>query len=235
MGFTYLLTHIHIRMKITLLKAFVFLLFVFLQQNGLAAQNRALKGTITDAEDSSPMIGVTVLVVGTGIGTVTDLDGTYAIQVATGQTLRYSYTGYKPKEIKITNETLLDVQLIAEATALGEIVVTALGIKEEKKKLAYSIQEVKGEALQNTGRDNFIVSDDIREKVLIFNEGEMKQLELLRGLLMEERMKDTVARLESKGLPKGINVLLFGRRPIFALRQTSNSAMSLCLSVCSCL
>jgi SpoVK/Ycf46/Vps4 family AAA+-type ATPase len=59
-------------------------------------------------------------------------------------------------------------------------------------------------------RDNFIVSDDIREKVLIFNEGEMKQLELLRGLLMEERMKDTVARLESKGLPKGINVLLFG-------------------------
>ena len=59
-------------------------------------------------------------------------------------------------------------------------------------------------------RDNFIFSDDIREKVLIFNEGEMKQLELLRGLLMEERMKDTVARLESKGLPKGINVLLFG-------------------------
>ena len=158
MGFTYLLTHIHIRMKITLLKAFVFLLFVFLHQNGLAAQNRTLKGTITDADDNSPMIGVTVLVVGTGIGTVTDLDGTYAIQVATGQTLRYSYTGYKPKEIKITNETLLDVQLIAEATALGEIVVTALGIKEEKKKLAYSIQEVKGEALQNTGRDNFIVS-----------------------------------------------------------------------------
>lgn len=158
MGFTYLLTHILIRMKITLLKAFVFLLFVFLHQNGLAAQNRTLKGTITDADDNSPMIGVTVLVVGTGIGTVTDLDGTYAIQVATGQTLRYSYTGYKPKEIKITNETLLDVQLIAEATALGEIVVTALGIKEEKKKLAYSIQEVKGEALQNTGRDNFIVS-----------------------------------------------------------------------------
>ena len=158
MGFTYLLTHIIIRMKITLLKAFVFLLFVFLHQNGLAAQNRTLKGTITDADDNSPMIGVTVLVVGTGIGTVTDLDGTYAIQVATGQTLRYSYTGYKPKEIKITNETLLDVQLIAEATALGEIVVTALGIKEEKKKLAYSIQEVKGEALQNTGRDNFIVS-----------------------------------------------------------------------------
>ena len=87
-------------MKITLLKAFVFLLFVFLHQNGLAAQNRTLKGTITDADDNSPMIGVTVLVVGTGIGTVTDLDGTYAIQVATGQTLRYSYTGYKPKEIK---------------------------------------------------------------------------------------------------------------------------------------
>jgi SpoVK/Ycf46/Vps4 family AAA+-type ATPase len=59
-------------------------------------------------------------------------------------------------------------------------------------------------------KDNTIFSEDIREKVLIFNEGEMKQLELLRGLLMEERMKDTVARLESRGLPKGINVLLFG-------------------------
>jgi hypothetical protein len=85
------------------------LLFVFLHQHGLAAQNRTLKGTITDAGDSSPMIGVTFLVVGTDYGTVTDLDGTYAIQVAIGQTLRYSHTGYKPKEIKITNETLLDV------------------------------------------------------------------------------------------------------------------------------
>lgn len=144
MGFTYLLTHIHIRMKITLLKTFVFLLFVLLHQNGLTAQNRTLKGTITDADDSSPMIGVTVLVVGTGIGTVTDLDGTYSIQVAAGQTLRYSYTGYKPKEIKITNETLLDVQLIAEATALGEIVVTALGIKEEKRNSPTPFRKLKG-------------------------------------------------------------------------------------------
>ena len=59
-------------------------------------------------------------------------------------------------------------------------------------------------------RENIIFSDEIREKLLIFNEGEMKQLDLLRALLMEERMKDTVARLEAKGLPKGINVLLFG-------------------------
>jgi len=132
-GLIYLITFLLIRMKRTLLKSVVFMLVFVLSHHGLAAQNRQLKGTITDSDDNSPMIGVTILVIGTSVGTVTDLDGTYKIEVATGQTLRFSYTGYKPKEIKITNETQLDVQLNAEATALGEIVVTALGIKEEKK------------------------------------------------------------------------------------------------------
>jgi len=135
------------------------LLFTLLcAQAGLSAQARQLKGNVTDADDGTPMIGVTVLVVGAGSGTVTDLEGNYSLEVSTGQVLRFSYTGYRPREVKLANETVLDMQLNPEATALGEIVVTALGIKEEKKKLAYSIQEVKGEALQNTGRDNFIVS-----------------------------------------------------------------------------
>jgi SpoVK/Ycf46/Vps4 family AAA+-type ATPase len=59
-------------------------------------------------------------------------------------------------------------------------------------------------------RDNIIYSEDIKEKLLIFNEGEMKQLELLRGLLTEERLNETQTRLDAKGLPKGINVLLHG-------------------------
>ena len=59
-------------------------------------------------------------------------------------------------------------------------------------------------------RDNIISASEIKEKVLIFNEGEMKQLDLLRGLLAEERLKETMSRLESKNLPKGINVLLYG-------------------------
>jgi hypothetical protein len=59
-------------------------------------------------------------------------------------------------------------------------------------------------------RDNIISASEIKEKVLIFNEGEMKQLDLLRGLLAEERLKETMSRLESKNLPKGINILLYG-------------------------
>lgn len=59
-------------------------------------------------------------------------------------------------------------------------------------------------------RDNIIYSEDIKEKLLIFNEGEIKQLELLRGLLTEERLNETQTRLEAKGLPQGINVLLHG-------------------------
>jgi len=134
------------------------LLFFLIPLAGAIGQTRTISGTVTDAQDGSPLIGATVLVVGTTNGTVTDLDGKYSIQASAGQVLRFSYTGYSSKDFTVAASNAIDMQLESEATALQEIVVTALGIKEDKKKLSYSVQEVKGDQLYDTGRDNFLVS-----------------------------------------------------------------------------
>ncbi len=63
---------------------------------------------------------------------------------------------------------------------------------------------------KNKKKDNIIYAEDIRDKLLIFNEGEMKQLDLLKGLLEDKKFNSTVKRLEEKGLTKGFNVLLHG-------------------------
>ncbi|MFM8449912.1 MAG: SusC/RagA family TonB-linked outer membrane protein [Haliscomenobacter sp.] len=125
---------------------------------GLWAQAKKISGTVTDEQDGAPLIGATVLVAGTTNGTVTDLDGKYTIEAKKGQTLRFTYTGYATKELVVGDAAVIDMALESEATALDEVVVTALGIKEDKKKLSYSVQEVKGDQLYNTGRDNFLVS-----------------------------------------------------------------------------
>ena len=145
-------------MKRQLQRSSWLLLLMLIPIAGLWAQAKKISGTITDEQDGAPLIGATVLVAGTTNGTVTDLDGKYEIEASKGQTLRFTYTGYSQKEVVVGDASVINVELASEATALDEVVVTALGIKEDKKKLSYSVQEVKGEQLYNTGRDNFLVS-----------------------------------------------------------------------------
>ncbi|MCB9081196.1 MAG: carboxypeptidase-like regulatory domain-containing protein, partial [Lewinellaceae bacterium] len=100
----------------------LWLLLVFLLPAGTVwAQTRTVSGTVTDATDNSPMIGVTVQVVGTTDGTITDLDGRYQIQLPRGQTLRFSFTGYATQEVTILDQTLLDIVMDVSSTALSEV------------------------------------------------------------------------------------------------------------------
>ena len=145
-------------MKKQLQKSSWLLLMLLIPLTGVFGQGRTISGKVTDDQDGAPLIGATILVVGTTTGTVTDLDGNYQIEAAAGQVLRFTYTGYAPKEITVGSSNIIDMKLSSEATALSEIVVTALGIKEDRRKLSYSTQQVKGEDLQNTQRDNPFLS-----------------------------------------------------------------------------
>ncbi len=136
----------------------VLALFLLLPAAWLFGQERTISGRVTDTQDGSPLFGVSIQVVGTTEGTITDLDGRYSLSARRGQTLRFSYTGYTPRDIVVGDETTMNVTLSFQSEALSEVVVTALGIKEEKRKLSYSIQELKGNDLYETGRDNFLVS-----------------------------------------------------------------------------
>lgn len=106
-----------------------------------------IKGQITDAKGES-LPGVSIKVKGTAIGATTDMNGRYSINVPDGSTtLVFTYIGYITQEIAVSGRTAIDVKLEEANTALSEVVVTAFGISREKKALAYSVSEVKGEDL----------------------------------------------------------------------------------------
>mgnify|MGYP003110938834 CR=1 FL=1 len=113
------------------------------------AQEKTISGTITDS-GGLPLPGVNIIVKGTSNGTQTDFDGKYAIQVPVGQTLVYSYVGFKAEERKITALTQdLSFQLEEDAQALDEVVVTGYGIPREKKALGYAVSTLEAEAVEN--------------------------------------------------------------------------------------
>ena len=140
------------RLGVTLLFFAVMLLF-----GQLSAQN-AVTGKVTGTEDGLPLPGVSVLEQDTNNGTVTDIDGNYKITVAPNATLLFNFLGMKTQSFPVAGKTTIDVQLSGDDNALSEVVVTALGIKREKRALGYAVQEVKGEDIANTQRDNFLVS-----------------------------------------------------------------------------
>ena len=132
------------------------LLFVFLCTQ-VTAQERTITGKVISSKDNLGIPGVSVVVVGTTIGTVTDIDGNYKFNVpSTAKTIRLSSVGMKVKEIDLSASNNIDVTLDEDILKLDEVVVTALGIKTEKKRLGYSVQDVGGAEIQRTGETNVI-------------------------------------------------------------------------------
>jgi TonB-linked SusC/RagA family outer membrane protein len=122
------------------------------------SQDRQITGKVTAAEDGNPLPGVSIIVKGTTRGTSTAADGTYKISANPGTTLILSSLGYERREVKVGTQTVLDVTLSTDIKALDEVVVTALGRNEKKASLGYSVGEVKGDEINQTGRTNFLMS-----------------------------------------------------------------------------
>lgn len=113
-----------------------------------------VNGTVADA--NGPLIGATVKVVGSSTGTVTDLDGNFTVACKPGDMLEVSYIGYVTKKVKAANG--MKVVLEEDGKMIDEVVVTALGIKRERKALGYALSEVKGEELTKAKETNVINS-----------------------------------------------------------------------------
>lgn len=118
---------------------------------GSAMAQFSVSGTVTSQSDGMALPGVTVSEKGTSNGTLTDANGKFALKVASGKsTLAFSFIGMKTVEFSINNQSSLSVSMTSEDIGLDEVVVTALGIRKEKKALGYSVQDVKGDALTET-------------------------------------------------------------------------------------
>lgn len=110
-----------------------------------------ITGRIIDATGEA-LIGVSIVEKGTTNGTITDWDGNYTLNVPTGATLQFSYIGYQTVEIPVeAGKNVIDLTMKEDSEMLDEVVVTALGIKREKKMLGYAVQELKSDELNKTG------------------------------------------------------------------------------------
>lgn len=118
-------------------------------------QTAKITGVVSDAE--GPIIGASVVEKGTSNGTITDLDGRFSLDVKPGTILVISYVGYASQEVKATTGTM-KITLKEDNQMLDEVVVTALGIKRERKALGYGVAEVKGESLTKAKETNVINS-----------------------------------------------------------------------------
>lgn len=119
------------------------------------AQTMKATGVITDAS-GEPLIGATVMLKGTKRGVVTDADGRFSIDAPNGSTLVVSYVGMVTREIKVGG-TPVSVKLEG-GTALDEVVVTALGIKKDKKSLGYAVDDINAEELMKNKTANAVNS-----------------------------------------------------------------------------
>ena len=120
------------------------------------AQANRVTGVIRDAQ-GEPLIGATVKVKGTNRGTATDVDGKYSINANRGDVLVISYVGSKPMEVTVRNGGM-DIDMAANDQVLDEVVVTALGIRKDKKSLGYAVDDLKAEELMRNKSANAINS-----------------------------------------------------------------------------
>jgi len=118
-------------------------------------QRITLTGTVRDVA-GEPLPGVNVVEKGTVNGTITAVDGRYSLAVPSGATLVFSFVGFKNVEIPVRSEGRIDVVLEEETRGIDEVVVTAMGIRSEKRRLNFAVQSVNSEDLSTGRQTNFV-------------------------------------------------------------------------------
>lgn len=133
------------------LQLFTFFMLAF----SLGSMAQSVTGTVTDASDKMTLPGVNVIVQGTTVGVTTDFDGYFEIELPEGSSiLEFSFMGYVTQTVDVAGKSTADVELVVDSKALDEVVVTALGIKRDKKALGYALQEVDGKDMTEARETN---------------------------------------------------------------------------------
>ncbi len=121
------------------------------------AQEKVVSGKVTSGEDNNVLPGVNVVVKGVNKGAVTDAEGNYKVSLPAGANiLVFSYIGYLTQEMEVGTRSVVDVVMKVDARQLNEVVVTALGLTQQKKSLTYSVQELKGAEIIQAREANIV-------------------------------------------------------------------------------
>ncbi|WP_455532028.1 SusC/RagA family TonB-linked outer membrane protein [Segatella salivae] len=131
-------------------RLFMFLAGLFLSI-GMAVAQTQVTGTVVSGEDGEPIVGASVKVSGTKTGTITDVDGKFALNVPEGTKLVVTYLGMRPKTVNASVSGAMKIKLDPDNKVLDEVVVTAMGITREKKALGYASQVLDAKDLNTSG------------------------------------------------------------------------------------
>ncbi|MBP5573893.1 MAG: SusC/RagA family TonB-linked outer membrane protein [Bacteroidales bacterium] len=134
---------------------FLVLLLLIVSHVSLA-QEQLVTGKVISSDDGLGLPGVAVQVKGETTGTVTDIDGQYQIMVDAKGTLVFSFVGFTTQEIAVNGRNKINVTLEQDAQLLDDVVVTALGIKRQKRELGYATEEIGGEMIAKSGSGSVI-------------------------------------------------------------------------------
>ncbi|GFZ40786.1 SusC/RagA family TonB-linked outer membrane protein [Bacteroides nordii] len=136
-------------------KQLLVLLFFF---SAVAAYSQhTITGVVTSSEDGMPVIGASVVVKGNAsLGTITDIDGNYSIKAPDNSTLVFSYVGMETQEVKAGKQSVINVVMKPSSIMVDEVVVTAMGVKAEKKKLNYAVQSLDSKEIMGGANTNFV-------------------------------------------------------------------------------
>ncbi|MEQ8239693.1 MAG: carboxypeptidase-like regulatory domain-containing protein, partial [Cyclobacteriaceae bacterium] len=135
------------------MKSFSFLIIILFLSLVASAQELKVSGLVTDAEYGEGLPGATIQIKGKSIGTVTDMDGNYSLQVNDGDVLVFSFIGYDPQEIAVGKETIINVRLKPDVSALEEVVVIGY-TAERKKDLTGAVSVVKMDEVKDLPAGN---------------------------------------------------------------------------------
>lgn len=137
-------------------KQLLFLLLFLLAVTVCAQQT--VTGVVTSADDGMPVIGASVVVKGTPQGTITDIDGKYSIKASDNSTLVFSFVGLETQQVKVEARSVIDVTLKSSSIMVEEVVVTAMGVTAEKKKLNFAVQSLDASEITAGQSANFVNS-----------------------------------------------------------------------------
>jgi TonB-linked SusC/RagA family outer membrane protein len=122
------------------------------------AQNLTVSGTVTAAADKLPLSGVNVVIKNTTRGTITDQQGKFQLLSKLGDTLVFSAIGFVRQESVLANQEPLEIVLLADVRQLDQIVITALGLEEDRDRFTAASSQVKGNALLRSGETSLLTA-----------------------------------------------------------------------------
>ncbi|SHL62648.1 TonB-linked outer membrane protein, SusC/RagA family [Chitinophaga jiangningensis] len=144
-------------MRTTLRLLTILSLITLLLPKLTTAQQKIISGTVI-SDEKVQLPGVTVRIRENNVNTVTDASGKYTIKANPGQTLEFTYIGYLAQTVTVGDAATINVTLMPTRTGLNEVIVTAMGIKKERKALGYAVQDIKADELMKNKDPNLINS-----------------------------------------------------------------------------